>query len=110
MAVWSVQIVPGANQGAPAVFVAQNQPTAPAGSLYADPGDAVSWDNTTTQDHQPVQTNSNGLVPMPLGGLLWAPVTPGHQTSAWIVTGSANTAITYTCLLHPQEQGTINVT
>jgi hypothetical protein len=47
---------------------------------------------------------------MPLGGLLWEPVTPGHQTPAWIVTGSAGTSITYACLIHPQEQGTIAVT
>ena len=110
MAVWSVNIVSGSNPGDPATFIAQNQPSAPPGTLYADSGDAVSWNNTTQQNHQPVQTNSNGQVPMPLGGLLWAPVTPGHQTPAWIVTGSAGTSVTYTCLIHPQEQGTITVT
>jgi plastocyanin len=110
MAVWSISIVSGPNPDDPATFIAQNQSSAPPGTLYADAGDAVSWNNTTAQNHQPVQTNSNGQVPMPLGGLLWEPVTPGHQTPAWIVTGSAGTSITYTCLIHPQEQGTIAVT
>lgn len=103
MAVWSVQIVPGTNPGAPAVFVAQNQPTAPPGTLYADPNDAVSWDNTTASNHE-LQTTSSPVTP--LGGL----VTPGHQTSAWIVTGNAGAMISYACLIHPQEKGTIAVT
>ena len=110
MAVWSIKIAPGANPGDPAVFVSQNQPSAPVGTLYADAGDAVSWNNTTTQNHQPVQTVQGNQVPLPLGGLSRDPVTPGHQTSAWIVTGNSGTVITYTCLLHPQEQGTISVT
>jgi hypothetical protein len=41
---------------------------------------------------------------------LWDPVTPGHQTSAWVVNGAANTVVAYKCLLHPQEQGTITIT
>ena len=42
---------------------------------------------------------------MALGGLLWAPVTPGHQIrpdrhrECW---GICND---YTCLIHPQERG-----
>jgi hypothetical protein len=104
---WSIQIVAGANPGDPATFVSQNQPSAPVGTLFADPGDAVSWDNATTEDHLPMQTN---LV-LPIGGLLWDRVTPGHQTAAWVVPHvSAGTAITYTCLLHPLEQGKIQVT
>jgi hypothetical protein len=99
MAVWSIQIVSGGKPGDPATFVAQNQPTAPVGTLYADGGDAVSWDNTTTQNHQP------SLLPAPL-----LPVTPGHQTTAWIVTGTVGANVPYTCLLHPEEQGTIVVT
>ena len=103
MAVWSVQIVPGTGSGTPAVFIAQNQPTAPAGTLYADPGDAVSWDNTTTVNHE-LQTTSAPITA--LGGL----VTPRHQTTAWIVAGKSGTPISYACLIHPQEQGTISVT
>jgi plastocyanin len=111
MADWSIQIVPGANPGDPAVFVPQNQPSAtPGGTLYADPGDAVSWDNRTGQNHQPLQTTGGNLPALTLGSLLWDPVTPGHQTAAWVVSGTAGTVITYTCLLHAQENGTITVT
>jgi hypothetical protein len=106
MAVWSVDIVTGANPGDPATFVAQNQPAAPVGTLYADPNDLVSWNNTTAQDHQPVQTN---LIP-PLGTLVWPVVTPGQQTSGYIVSGNSGTTIDYTCLLHPSEKGTIVIT
>jgi hypothetical protein len=106
MAVWSVNIVAGTNPGDPATFVAQNQPNAPVGTLYADPNDVVSWNNTTGQNHQPVQAN----LTLPLGGLLWDVVTPGHQTDAWVVAGNPGTTIAYTCLLHPLEQGTIVVT
>ena len=107
MAVWSIQIVPGLNPGDPATFVSQNQPSAPRGTLFADSGDVVSWDNTTAQDHLPAQTNLS----LPIGGLLWDRVTPGHQTSAWIVPQvSPGTAIAYACLLHPLEKGTIKVT
>jgi plastocyanin len=106
MAVWSVNIVAGANPGDPATFVAQNQPNAPVGTVYADPGDIVSWNNTTNQDHQPVQVN----VTPPLGTLVWPPVTPGHQTDAYVVSGNSGATISYTCLLHSSEQGTIVIT
>src|SRR3954447_13400249 len=106
MAVWSVDIVAGANPGDPATFVAQNQPTAPVGTIYADQSDVVSWNNTTAQDHQPVQTK---LIP-PLGTVVWPVVTSGHQTSAYVVSGNPGTTIDYTCLLHPSEQGKIVIT
>jgi hypothetical protein len=111
MAAWSIKIVPGANPGDPATFVPQNQPSSPGGTLYADQGDAVSWDNTTAQDHQPVQgTPASGTTPFTLGTLMWDPVTPGHQTPAWVVTGDHGTVITYICQIHPNETGTITVT
>jgi plastocyanin len=111
MAAWSIKIVPGAKPTDPAQFVPQNQPSSPGGTLYADAGDAVSWNNTTTHDHQPVQgTTANGSDPFTLGTLIWDPVTPGHQTSAWIVTGNPGTVITYICQIHPNETGTITVT
>ena len=106
MAVWSVDIVAGTNPGDPATFVAQNQPTAPVGTLYAELGDNVSWNNATAQDHQPVQTN---LIP-PLGTLVWPAITPGHQTPAYVVSGTGGTTISYTCLLHPSENGKIVIT
>ena len=108
MAVWSVNIIAGANPGDPATFVAQNQPNAPVGTIYADAGDVVSWNNTTAQDHQPVQAPLP-LVP-PLGTLVWPVVTPGHQTSAYVVSGNSGATISYTCLLHPSESGQIVIT
>jgi plastocyanin len=106
MAVWSVDIVAGANPGDPATFVAQNQTAAPVGTIYADPGDVVSWNNTTTQDHQPIQQK---LEP-PLGTLVWPVVTPGHQTAGYVVSGTSGTTIKYTCLLHSSEEGMILIT
>ena len=92
MPAWSIDIVPGKELGDPATFVAQNQSAAPVGTLYADAGDVVSWNNTTTRNHQI--------------SLLGAPVvTPGHQTSAWNIAGTVN----YKCDLHPDETGTIVV-
>jgi len=107
MPVWSVSIVPGAHANDPDVFVAQNQDTAPPGTLYADAGDAVSWNNTTTRDHQPVQTGPDGKIldPMPAGGLSCDVVTPDHQTDAWLVTGN----ITYICKIHRDEKGIVSV-
>jgi|SoiMethySBSTD1v2_1073268.scaffolds.fasta_scaffold280337_2 hypothetical protein len=110
MAVWSVKIVAGANPGDPATFVAQNQPSAPVGTIYADPGDIISWDNTTPDDHQPVQTSVLATVSLPLGSLVWDPVAPGHQTPGWAVAGSPGTSIAYTCLLHANESATVVVT
>ncbi len=109
MPTWSVDIVPGTNTGGPATFVAQNQPSAPVGTVYTDPGDAVSWNNTTGQDHcisllanpnmQATDPNNPGLV------------IPRHQTPAFIVSngGTAAVSVPYTCLIHPNETGTIVV-
>ena len=106
MAVWSVNIVAGANPDDPATFVAQNQPNAKVGTVYADPGDIVSWNNTTDQNHQPVQ---DPLEP-PVGTVVGPVVTPGHQTDAYVVTGKPGTTIHYTCLLHSSEKGKILIT
>src|SRR5262245_2965041 len=110
MAVWSIKIVPGAHPGDPAKFVPQNQQPAPDGTypngLYADPGDAVSWNNATTVNHQIVQmpppapNTPPSPVAFPIGALLWPAVTPGHQTAAYIVTGNAGTTVNYFCLIH----------
>ena len=50
MAAWSITIVAG-----PAAFTPQN--------LFADPGDVVSFNNTTATVHQPYQTDSAGVSP-----------------------------------------------
>jgi plastocyanin len=120
MAVWSIKIVPGAKPNDLATFVPQLQQPAPDGTypngLYADPGDAVSWDNTEGRKaHHPCPTDEN-YNPLP--------VTPQNQLSrripkgessrpAYVVvqptTGDKKT-IYYRCSLHPQEHGKITVT
>jgi plastocyanin len=110
MAVWSVSIVPAAKPGGPATFVAQNQPNAPVGSITADQGDAISWNNTTDQPHcisvladpgkQPTDPDNTGYV------------APGHQTAALQVPAapaSGPPTYVYTCLIHQNETGTIAV-
>jgi hypothetical protein len=96
MAIWPVNIVDN-----PARFVAPLQPNAPAGTVYADSGDVVFWNNTTTQNHQ-----ISLLKDTPNKGV----VTPGHQTDAFDVAGDAGTTIAYNCVLHPLETGVIIVT
>jgi plastocyanin len=96
MAIWPVNIA-----GNPAAFVAVLQPTAPVGTVYADSGDAVYWNNTTTETHQIsllVATQNKGVV------------TPDHQSDAFFVTGNSGDTIPYNCLLHPEMKGTIVVT
>jgi plastocyanin len=95
MAAWSVNIVPGNKPGDPAEFISHNQPSAPAGTLYVDPGDVVSWNNTTRNNH-----HVSLLQDQPV-------VTPGHQTSAWLAPASGT--VTYHCLIHQNETGTIVV-
>ena len=90
MAVWSIDIKPGN----PATFVAQIQ-NAPPGTLYADPGDLVSWNNMTNQTHDISVFAGSGV-----SGV----VTPNHQTAAYTVSDGATT---YTCTRHPNEKGVI---
>jgi hypothetical protein len=101
MAVWSVNIVAGTNPGDPATFVAQNQPNATAGTIYADPGDIISWNNATDEEHLPT---------VPVGNLPWPILEPKQQSNAFVVPGPSGTTIPYTCKLHPSEKGTIYVT
>ena len=90
MAVWTIKIT-----GAPASFVARNQPSAPVGTLFADPDDLVSWDNQTGEAHQ---LRGTGLS---------FDVASGDQTPAWNVPAAG--PIVYKCLLHSTEVGTIQV-
>jgi plastocyanin len=98
MAAWSITIVAG-----PAAFTPQN--------LFADPGDVVSFNNTTATVHQPYQIDSTGVAaPVPLGGNLWLPIQPGDQSPAWTIPQlKSGTVIHYRCLLHPGEVGTITI-
>ncbi len=92
MAVWGVTI-----RGNPATFVAPDQPNSPPGTVYADPGDAVFWNNTTQQDHK-------------ISLLPGEPMTPGHQSDAFKVPNAPNTTIDYYCTVHTSETGKIIVT
>jgi plastocyanin len=97
MPIWPVNIV-----GNPATFDATAfQPNAPIGTVYADQGDVVFWNNTTAQNHQ-----ISLLGATPSKGI----VTPAHQTDAFVVTENAGTTIAYNCVLHPLETGKIIVT
>ncbi len=118
MAVWSIKIVPGAKPGALAKFVPQLQQPAPNGTypngLYADTGDAVSWDNTEgSKAHHPVPTDSKYKpLPIPPANIL-SNVIPAGESSrpAYIVAEPATgKTIFYCCALHPREHGKITVT
>jgi plastocyanin len=78
-------------------------------NLHADPGDVVSWSNTTRKPHQLWQLDQNGAsVPVPLGGDRWDPIRPGKQSSLWTVP-SGPSVITYGCILHQGETGSITL-
>jgi len=95
MAVWAVTIVPGN----PATYVPPDQPNAPTGTVYADPGDVVFWDNTTQQNQE------ISLLPGEV-------VTPGHQSNAFTVNSNTpvGTTIGYNSVKPPLATGKIIVT
>lgn len=95
MAIWSVDIVPGASFSDSVTFIISPtvQPTAPPGTMYADAGDLVSWNNTTQADHllvQFVSPGTNGKPPMTKPMPPVTTVTPGHQTDAWRAPNNPN--------------------
>ena len=86
MAVWTVNIVPGD----PPKLVAPDQPKSEPGTVYADSGDVVFWNNTTNDTYQ-----ISLLILLPSQGI----VTPGHQSDAFNVGAS----IDYTCRAQPNR-------
>ena len=118
MAVWSIKIVPGAKPGDLASFVPQLQQPAPDGTypngLYADQGDAVSWDNTLGDiPHHPVPTDQNyKRLKIPPASRLSRKIPAGESSRpAYIVEEPASgKTIYYCCALHPGEHGQITVT
>jgi len=106
-AAWSITIVPGATDQAPATF----NPN----PLNARAGDVVSWNNTTNKRHQIWQLDGSGKpVPMPIGASgRWDPIAPGNQSPAWTIPAGAQ-SFQYGCLLDYTgttltETGTITI-
>jgi len=93
---WSVNIDPTSDPD-----VSQFNPDifgVPAGSpLQAQKNDLVSWNNRTPTDHN-----------LKVGAEQF-PVSPKKSTTAYQVRDAAGVTITYTCSLHPDEEGTIEV-
>jgi hypothetical protein len=118
MAVWSIKIVPGAKPGDLASFVPQLQQPGPGGTfpdgLYADSGDAVSWDNTLGSiAHHPIPTDENYKpLKIPPADELSRQIPPGGSSRpAYIVAEPATgNTIFYCCALHSAERGKITVT
>lgn len=118
MPVWSIKIVPGKNPGDLATFVPQLQQPAPDGTypngLYADAGDAVSWDNTLGHEpYHPWPTDQNYQpLPIPPAGILSNEIPAGESSRpAYIVVSPASGGtIYYTCKRHPKMRGKITVT
>ncbi|MFL5255431.1 MAG: hypothetical protein ACJ8AI_21565 [Rhodopila sp.] len=95
MAAWSINITPGSKPHDCAVFISANQPTAPVGTLYADVGDVVSWNNATQMTH---------TISVFVGSGVSGVVTPNHQTAAFVIPDGATQ---YFCTEHPDEKGVI---
>lgn len=104
---WSIKIVPGSELASfvPDVYIPPG--TDSSGALRAQAGDEVSWNNQTSEEHQPwladaefkpVKGDTNALT-----GLItpWDSSTPGYLVPA--------ATIHYCCALHPDEHGTIEV-
>ena len=106
MAALSIKIV----GTAPARFDPPNQ--------HADPGDVISWNNTTNEPHQIWQLIGGELalhvgwqlMSLPLGGDRWDPILPNSSSPAWTVPNlPSGTRINYRCLSHAGEIGAITV-
>jgi plastocyanin len=125
MAVWSIKIVPGKKPGAPATFVPQLQQPKPGSNpypdgLYADPGDAVSWDNTSGREpYHPWPADQNYKpLQIPPAGILSNEIPAGESSRpAYVVVTPPINNTTYTtytiyyiCKLHPGMHGKITAT
>ena len=130
MADWSIKIVPAAS-GSGAAFQPDLQGYNPGDPLPAQQDDLVTWNNTTSQSHQPWQTDQD-YAPLPdawveqqfpylyMSNVIPAgqPSTPAYDVAqpppANVNAGPPNTwTIYYFCKLHPDvetERGTIEAT
>lgn len=124
MAVWSIKIVPGEHPEDPATFEPQLQPGV-SDALLVEAGDAVTWNNTTTDTHQPwpcdpgptqgIPWDDSKVLPRASAFYLSDPIDPDDSSRpTWIVPSPPDDPapdegliLHYCCLLHPTEQATI---
>ena len=125
MALWSIRIVPGENAGDPPQFVPQLQPGGPDG-LQCQPGDLISWNNTTADPQQPWPTDDD-FNPLPRDKVdptrgqrnsiyLSDEIPPGHSSRpswvAWLPATSPPTTqrvVKYCSLNNPAAHGLITI-
>jgi hypothetical protein len=130
---WSVGIEngPGTLAGQ-TVFRPDQRNSGQGVPLSAQTGDTVTWTNNTGVVHEiwqtvngkPVDTGTP-FVPASAGtggaltpaqqptvaGLMSNPIPPGSPSApAYVIAAASGTTVTYCCLLHPNETGSIAVT
>ena len=108
---WSIKIVPAAS-GDGAAFQPDLQNYGPGDALPVQQDDLVTWDNTTTETHQPWMTDSDyqPIAPDPQRGdpkYMSDPIPPNQSSRpSWDVIGPSDPKATawkiyYYCALHP---------
>lgn len=121
---WSIKIV--TNSSGKAAFVPDLKGAKPGSPLKAQQDDLVTWNNTTTQTHQPWPTDAN-YKPLPAsqvtrGSALYMsdPIPPGQSSRPDYDVAQPSTTpapqkwtVYYYCKKHPgetTERGTIQAT
>ena len=112
---WSIKIIPMPGGGA--AFQPDIAGSQPGDPLQAEASDLISWNNRTSEEHQPWPTD-NLYEPLPdqdvtRGGSNylsdpippWEPSTPAFTTPI----NATQTIIYYCCKIHPKEHGEIVV-
>jgi hypothetical protein len=113
---WSILITPATTDGGPAVYTPNLPDQTPGEPLQAGNADIISWNNRTSDEHQPwpvvngrklteEEAKAQGLY---LSDVIPARTssTPGYVTTA---TAGQNVTIEYTCTFHPDEHASIVV-
>ena len=114
MADWSIKITVVNGK---TVFQPQLQ-SGDGNVLYTEPGDSVSWNNTTSQTVQPWPADAN-FQPLPddqavrgTASYLSDPIAPDHSSRpVWIAPATPNpNTVNYIAKGHTDVQGVISVT
>lgn len=113
---WSILITPAETTGDPAVYTPNLPNQKPGEPLQAGNADIISWNNRTSDEHQPwpvvngqklteEEARAQGLY---LSDVIppWTSSTPGYVTTA---TAGKNVTIDYTCTFHADEKASIVV-